>query len=240
MKNYRIADLSVNMSVGGTNEKQSEKYKVSDSADKNADIVIPDLGSAVQYLMTVYEGMSEDSAAYQAAGVAFYKALIDFNGFMLHASAVVLEDRAYLFSADSGVGKSTHTALWLQRFPSAYILNDDKPAIRLVDGKPYAYGTPWSGKTDTSVNVGVPLGAICFLQRAEENDIRPLSAASAIHKLMRQTAPHRQMGKEKIDKLLDIWETVLLACPVYEMGCLPQAQAAELAYRTMKGIHYAD
>ena len=72
---------------------------------------------------------------------------------LLHSSAVVVDGYAYLFSADSGTGKSTHTGLWKQHFGDrAYIINDDKPAIRKVDGEWYVFGTPWSGKTDTSVN----------------------------------------------------------------------------------------
>ena len=51
----------------------------------------------------------------------------------------MVDDYAYVFSADSGTGKSTHTQLWLEHFGDrAYILNDDKPAIRLIDGKVYA------------------------------------------------------------------------------------------------------
>ena len=49
---------------------------------------------------------------------------------MLHSSAVVADGKAYLFTADSGTGKSTHTQLWPRMFGDrAYILNDDKPAL---------------------------------------------------------------------------------------------------------------
>ena len=45
----------------------------------------------------------------------------------------------------------------LRRFPQSYILNDDKPALFLRDGRVYAAGTPFSGKYDCSVNESVPL-----------------------------------------------------------------------------------
>ena len=65
----------------------------------------------------------------------------------------------------------------------AYILNDDKPALRLIEGIWYAYGTPWSGKHDISVNTGVPIGGICMLERGEENKIIPFRGKDAIFEL---------------------------------------------------------
>ena len=66
-----------------------------------------------------------------------------YNGLMLHASAAALGGRAYLFSGPCGRGKSTHTRLWQQTFGEAVqVFNDDKPALRRLDGRWYAYGTP--------------------------------------------------------------------------------------------------
>ena len=35
---------------------------------------------------------------------------------VLHSSAIAVDGNAYLFSAHSGTGKSTHTSLWLDHF----------------------------------------------------------------------------------------------------------------------------
>ena len=61
------------------------------------------------------------------------------------------------------MGKSTHARLWQQQFPGARVFNDDKPALRLVEDRWYAYGTPWSGKHDISVNTGVPVAGVAVL-----------------------------------------------------------------------------
>ena len=63
---------------------------------------------------------------YYCSAYRFYTQLVDFSGLMLHSSAVIMDGRAYLFSAPSGTGKSTHTQLWLDVFGDrATILNDD-------------------------------------------------------------------------------------------------------------------
>ena len=95
-----------------------------------------------------YPHLTPDEWEYIQTGLVFACKLLDFNGFCLHASAVALENRAVLFSGPCGIGKSTHTNLWQQYFgpDRAVIINDDKPALRLIKGTFYAYGTPGAAK----------------------------------------------------------------------------------------------
>lgn len=49
-----------------------------------------------------------------------------------HCSALEMDGRAYLFTAPSGTGKSTHVRLWRQVFGARVtVINDDKPLVRL-------------------------------------------------------------------------------------------------------------
>ena len=236
MKNYRIADLSVNMEVGGRTLEQSKPFLISEVPDENAKITLSGITQRVDFLMKNYVSEKSDPAVleYIISGRRFYKALVDFNGFMLHASAVVYNGKAYLFSADSGVGKSTHTALWKNCFEGAYTLNDDKPAIRVFGDDFYVYGTPWNGKSTESVNQRVPLGGICFLYRNSKNVIRKLSTSEALRRLIRQTA-HQRFKRDVLETIVLIWKRLLVKYPGYELGCLPNEEAAGLAYQTMKG-----
>ena len=104
---------------------------------------------------------------YIYAGMEFYTKLLLHEGMMLHASAVAMEEKCYLFSAPSGTGKSTHTKQWKKFFgeEKAEIINDDKPALRRREDGWYAYGTPFSGKTDEQLNRKVKLQGICILER---------------------------------------------------------------------------
>mgnify|MGYP002518978495 FL=1 len=145
----------------------------------------------------------------------------------------VVDGKAYLFSAASGTGKSTHTQLWLKRFPGSFILNDDKPAIRITEDGIFAYGTPFSGKTDLNVNTGVPIGGICVLQRGETNHIEKITVEEALFNILNQTV--RPYNEEEMDKLLKTLDKVIENVPVYRLSCNMELEAAEVAYNGMKG-----
>ncbi len=169
---------------------------------------------------------------YIWTGYDFAKKLLKFNGFVLHASAVSFKNRAYLFSAPSGTGKSTHVGLWQNAFPGeAVILNDDKPALRRLGDEICVFGTPWSGKTDKNENICVPLGGICFIERAKENKIEKADKKEAIYLLLSQIM--RYPSKEYMEKLLSFIGSNLRLAPVFKMGCNISPDAAITAYNYM-------
>ena len=153
---------------------------------------------------------------------------------MLHSSAVMLDGVAYLFSAPCGTGKSTHTKLWLDVFGNrADILNDDKPALRRVDGCWYAYGTPWSGKYDISINTRVPVGGICVLSRGETNKIERYTGMKAIGDIWEQTL--RSKDAEHVGKILGLLDQLLTEVPVWKMACNMEPDAARMSHAAMTG-----
>ncbi len=169
---------------------------------------------------------------YIWTGFDFSKKLLDFNGFVLHASAVCYKERAYLFSAPSGTGKSTHASIWQKVFgEEAIIINDDKPALRLIDGKIYVFGTPWSGKSNKNKNTCVPLGGICFISRSHDNKITKADRKSAVNLLISQTL--RYPNRNYMESLLDFIDKNLSDIPVFQMGCNMEDEAARVAYEYM-------
>lgn len=223
---YKIAGLTVKMDSFGRTVEQAEPYRC-DPAEP--DIVIR---SDWQTLQQRQPHLNDEDCEYLSTGGSFYRQLLAHDGMLLHASAVVLDGRAYLFSAPCGTGKSTHTKLWLQVFGDrATILNDDKPALRLEDGAWYAYGTPWSGKHDISTNSRVPVAGICFLHQAKENTILPFSGPKAIFSLLEQTA--RPAGAELRRQLMVLLDRLLTQVPVWQMGCNMDPQAALVSYEAM-------
>lgn len=225
---YKIANLIIQMSTFGRTLTQAEPYRCEPA---EPDIVIT---SNWQTLQAKQPHLSDEDCEYLSTGGSFYRQLLNFDGMLLHASAVVVDGYAYLFSAPCGTGKSTHTRLWLQAFGDrAFILNDDKPALRFEDGAWYAYGTPWSGKHDISANVRVPVAGICFLHQAKENTIRPFSGPKAIFSLLEQTA--RPAGAALRGQLMMLLDKLLTNLPVWEMGCNMDPQAAMVSYGAMSG-----
>ena len=177
--------------------------------------------------------ISQSTIAYMEAAYQFYLGLLAHNGFYLHASAIVKDGRAYLFSGPSGIGKSTHTRLWQQLFgEDARVINDDKPALRYVDGRWYAYGTPWCGKDGININEKAPLAGVCFLKRGEENKIRRMTKFEAMQRILGQTI-YKLKNEDQLDKLIKSLELFLNDIPVYELENLPEISAAQLSYETM-------
>ena len=226
MQRYYIAGLNIDMKASGRTSKQAAPYAVPSKGP--ADLVIPD--NAAQMLMLRCPDIDEDVAEYLATGSRFAGGLLSFQGFMLHSSAIMLDGKAYLFSAPSGTGKSTHTEKWIRLFGAEY-LNDDKPALRLVNGQWMAFGTPWSGKHDLSNPAGAPLGGISILQRGEENTISKMDPADAIPFLLSQTV--YKLSADRMEILLGLMDDLLRRVPVWDLRCRNEDEAAILSHSAM-------
>lgn len=223
------------MDTFGRTELQARPYRI--NPVENPDIRMLSLFDKAKER---HPDCSDDYLEHLATSVFFYRELIqNHHGFLLHSSAVVVDGKAYLFSAHSGTGKSTHTSFWLKKFgDKAYILNDDKPALRLIDGTWYAYGTPWSGKHDISVNTGVPIAGICMLERGETNSIIPFSGKDAIFEIFVQT--NRPHAAEYRIKLLELLDELMRTVPIWKMKCNMDPEAAIVAYEAMSGNSWRD
>ncbi len=84
---------------------------------------------------------------------------------MLHSSSILYRDRAWLFSASSGIGKSTHTGLWHSLFGTP-VLNGDLNLFTFRDEVPVIMGTPWCGTSGICDPGTYRLGGIIMLKRA--------------------------------------------------------------------------
>lgn len=123
--------------------------------------------------------------------------LVDFDTILMHGAVIAVDGEAYLFTAPSGIGKTTHIRRWLENMPDAYVVNGDKPLI-VVGETPMACGTPWCGKERMGTNAIVPLKAIVMMKRGEDNSMRPMSFIEAFPRLMEQT--HRPADTDKMRK----------------------------------------
>ena len=224
----KIADLITEVPDAGSMAPRCEEYQWHE--DQHPDIAI----DAKEYDPTRYPAFwNQESVAYMESARFFYRQLLDHDGFYLHSSAIALDGKAYLFSGPSGMGKSTHTRLWQQIFGSAaQVFNDDKPALRCLDGVWYAYGTPWCGKDHINVNRKVPLAGICFLEQSSENVIRRLPQAEAAMRIISQTIRYFA-NEERLDLMLNHVQRLVKTIPVYELKNRPEPAAAMLSFETM-------
>ena len=227
MDYYHIAGLTVAMTAAGRTARQAAPYLAS-ACPGPADLTVS-CDTARILAANPWLENAED-AQYMGTGACFARQLIDFNGFQLHASAVALEGRAWLFSGPCGIGKSTLTERWVRIF-GAVMLNDDKPALRLLPEGWRVYGTPWSGKWDKSAPLDAPLGGVAFLNRAEENAITQLTHAQVLPMLLSQMP--RGLDRAHMERLLELADELLRRVPMWRLTCRNEDAAAALARAEM-------
>ncbi|MCF0203003.1 MAG: hypothetical protein HUK08_06545 [Bacteroidaceae bacterium] len=151
---------------------------------------------------------------------------------LIHASCVKRGEHAYAFIAKSGTGKSTQTGNWLKYVSGCELLNDDNPIVRIVDGKAYIYGSPWSGKTPCYRNIKARLGAITRIERAKENRVEKLDAVAAFASLL-PSCSTMKWEKAMYDEVMDTISELVATVGAYTLHCLPDRESAEVCSRAV-------
>ena len=160
------------------------------------------------------------------------KKMLKYDAMLMHCAAISVDNEAYLFTAVSGTGKTTHISLWKKKFKEkCIVVNGDKPILRLINGKFYACGTPWRGKENYGENIMVPIKAICILERGEENSIKKIAPYDAISTVITQTLRTNDM--DEMDKMLSLTDKLLEKVPFYRLKCNMNDDAADVSYNGM-------
>lgn len=232
MARYRLADLYTTFTCRyPTLQRRCKSYEV---VSEHPDDISMSLSLArIQAFQSKHPHLSLDEAELILLSSRFSAQLLEHSGLVLHASAIAHQGRAVLFSAPSGMGKSTHTRLWQKQFGAeqAVILNDDKPALRPLDQQWWVYGTPFSGNSDENCNQRCPLHAIVFLERSPSNSIRRLSVEEAIPSCLFNLPPYRQ--EASLTKIMALLNQLLPSVPVYLLSCNMEPEAAILVQKTL-------
>ena len=160
--------------------------------------------------------------------------LFEYDTLLFHGSVIAVDGQAYLFTAKSGTGKSTHTRLWREMLGDrAVMVNDDKPFLRVMEDGIRVCGSPWNGKHKLGTNIDVPLKAICILERGEQNEISRISPKEAVVMLLQQS--NRPQQAKLLPKYMELLDQIAHKTAFYRLKCNMDPSAAELSYRTMSG-----
>ena len=136
------------------------------------------------------------------------------------------------FYRKSGTGKSTHSNLWLKNIPGTDLINDDNPIIRLINGSPVLFGSPWSGKTPCYRPIDAPLGAITRIARAPVNSIERLAPVQAFASLL-PACSTMKWDSTIYDNICNSITAIIETTPIYTLHCLPDDAAAILCHSTI-------
>lgn len=238
---FRFADVNIRIcSIYPEVQQCCDSYRVNAEADFTVETTQDDI--AFERNRSAREDLAEGFAERQYTDrylelLAVYRKIAekmpDYQTVLFHGSCVSVDGEAYLFTAKSGTGKSTHTALWRKLLgEKAVMVNDDKPLIQIRDGQATVFGTPWDGKHHLSQNISVPLKAICILQRAADNFVEEITVPKAYPMLLQQV--YRPLEGVALQKTLNLVDTLARSVRLWRLGCNMELAAAEIAYRAMK------
>ena len=158
----------------------------------------------------------------------------DHDILLFHGSVIAVDGKAYLFTAKSGTGKSTHARLWRELLGErAVMVNDDKPFLKVSSEGVVAYGSPWNGKHGLGNNVCVPLKSICILERAKNNTIKSIPAKESVTMLWQQSA--RPTDPKKMLKYMQLLDTLASGVEFYRLSCNTDPEAARVSFGAMSG-----
>lgn len=229
---YKIADLIVEYTPKYDNLRRFSEPFIYEG-DKEPDFSLSVSDERLAKLMEkAAEGVTLETMENFIYSSDFSRKAIKYRTMLVHSSALVYDNGAYLFSADSGVGKSTHTRLWLKAFgDKVHIMNDDKPVVKLLDDRAIVCGTPFDGGSGIALNENYPLKAIIFIERGEQNSVRIPNNKEIIQKLYFQTA--HIVNRETAEKMLVNIERLLLLTKFYVLTCNMDISAAYTAYNSI-------
>lgn len=148
-----------------------------------------------------------------------------FGILFLHASRICYKGKAILFSAASGIGKTTQARLW-HTFRDAEILCNDRSLVRKIDGTWCTYGYPMDGSEPVYSSTVSPLGAVVLLAQGQENHVENLRPGRAVSLLMSQAVIdvwNPDAHRIAVEKILSLVEEI----PVYLQVCTPDEQAVK-------------
>lgn len=221
---YKIADTNIKI------EPKSEylatllqDYKINESTfDFQITINKSDIEKEKSIAPNFSDYLYESSATLRKISEEIFS---NYNGFLFHSVAIQYRNKAYIFTAPSGTGKTTHIMLWKKCLgDKVKIINGDKPFIRFIDEKPIVFGCPWQGKENLGENTFCQIGGIFILQRAKENSVEKIPSEKALFPLLNACDfPKNAMGKLKamdyIEKLTKTTDVFLLKCNMNDDAC---------------------
>lgn len=184
----------------------------------------------LQYLKEFKHYFIDSTAIFNRIG--FEALLLQNHRILLHSSFIKYDNKAILFSAPSGTGKSTQAELW-KTHKQADILNGDRAAIGMNYGEWTAWGIPYAGTSGIYKNEKAPIGAIVVLKQAKENRVQRLRGIEAFRFLYPEISVHH-WNPAYVEKVSDLLQKLLADIPVYLLECLPDEGAVELLYHTLK------
>lgn len=150
-------------------------------------------------------------------------AIVCQGGVLLHAAWIDYNGRAILFTAPSGVGKSTQAQLWCD-LHNAKLMNGDRVAVRVQPEGVFACGIPFCGSSGVAEAATQPVAAVVYLSQSRENQVRRLRGVEVFKRVWEGCAIHA-WSKDDVEQATQTVLQVVQEIPVFHLSCTPDEGA---------------
>lgn len=189
-----------------------ERYLIADLSYTNWDIYLPD------NLQNTYP----NPLHFPIGSIIYYYGLSACENILLHASGIQYFNKGFIFSGESGIGKTTISKIW--KAEGGEIVNDDRLILDTTDKKritmhnsPMMYPQPMRES---------PLNAVFLLRQAKENHMQPLPKPLAYARIAALCIQHDH-DKKLIQNMMNGLKKLVEDIPVYELEFLPDRSVVD-------------
>ena len=202
--------------------------------DLQANVTMEEIQSELSY---VKETVKIEYAEWLCIYRKIAEQIPKYERCVIHGAAISYKGNAFLFTAPSGTGKTTHIRLWRRYLGQAVnIINGDKPILQITKDAVIAYGTPWAGKEGWQKNISAPLKGICFLRKAEKNKIVEINPYEYIADILQQV--YMPKNEENTLKTLELVKILLEKVKFYVIYCDMSEEAVKIVFEMLTGEKY--
>lgn len=174
-----------------------------------------------------YDGSTQQEAVdelfYGFRAAFFYLAALH-GKYALHSASNYYQEKAWLYSASSGTGKTTHVKLW-EKLYAVPVLNGDLNLLGMEKDEVFVYGIPWCGTSGVYTTKKYPLGGIILLKRGTENRVCKLPQDERqLYTAQRMISP--AWTEKQVDDSLLFAEKLSNRIPIRQLYCTQEPSAA--------------
>ena len=117
----------------------------------------------------------------------------------------------------------------IEKEPNLDVKQAEVVDLIVEDGKVWAYGSPWSGKTPCYKQERYELVGCVRLSQAPYNQIKQLSVLQAYGAIHPSCPPEFAYDSMLYDHVSEFISNLLSKVPFYHLACLPDEEAARLS-----------
>jgi MoaA/NifB/PqqE/SkfB family radical SAM enzyme len=191
--------------------------------------------------VTVYNDKTAEFLKGQLHSLAFLptdqiilaQVLADRQGCILHSCGVIMDGKGILFAGHSEAGKSTMATMLKGH---GEILCDDRNVIRRHGRDFRVYGTWSHGDIPDVSGATAPLNAICFLEKAQVNELIPMKDKKEIARRMMGLLIRPLATAEWWDKSLNVADEITANVPCYVLRFDKSGKVVSLLKKHITGV----